>query len=121
MKYISGLAVLLFPIASFGQSGITTNYIKNKQLNYDFPGGTIQIIISSDTTLFWRDESKPKEAHEKTKTIHLNDHTVMTSWYESDKTFVTLVSDFDKRKVSGMVCRADGKFYPIEGVIKANQ
>lgn len=118
MKFITGLAILLFPIASSGQSGFTTNDIKNKQLNYDFTGGTIQIIIRSDTTLFWRDESKPKEANEKTKTIHIDDHTVITSWYESDKTFVTLVSDFDKLKVSGMVCRADGKFYPIEGFIR---
>lgn len=90
----------------------------NKELIYSFTGGNINMIISSDSTLYWRDDSKPKEANEKTKTIHINESTIMTAWYESDKTFVTLLSDFSKLKVSGMVCRSDGKFYPIEGNIK---
>ncbi|HPH85282.1 MAG TPA: hypothetical protein PLC48_07460 [Ferruginibacter sp.] len=118
MKVLLSITILLLSLKGFGQSNLTSKDIINKQLIYNFTGGNILIVISSDSTLFWRDDSKPKEAHEKTKTIHINDHTVMTSWYESDKTFVTLVSDFYKLKVSGMVCRADGKFYPIEGVIQ---
>ncbi|MES2848265.1 MAG: hypothetical protein V4685_04380 [Bacteroidota bacterium] len=118
MKAYISVSLLLLSLTTVSQSKFTTKDIINKELIYSFTGGDILIIISSDSTLFWRDNSKPKEAHEKTKTIHINEHTVMTSWYEADKTFVTLLSDWDKLKVSGMVCRADGKFYPIEGTIK---
>ena len=118
MKICLSIATLLVSLTGFSQSGVTTNDIINKELIYNFTGGNIFMIISSDSTLFWRDDSKPKEAHEKTKIIHINEYTIMTSWYESDKTFVTLLSDFSKLKVSGMVCRSDGKFYPIEGGIQ---
>jgi len=107
----------LFVQTAFSQQ-LSGKDIIGKKLGYQFTGGTISIIIHSDSTLYWRDDSKPREANEKTKTIHINEHTIMTAWYESDKTFVTLLSDFSKLKVSGMVCRADGKFYAIEGVIK---
>ena len=118
MKISFCISFLLISVLGFCQSNLTAKDILNKELIYSFTGGNILIIISSDTTLFWKDDSKPKEAHEKTKTIHVNDHLLMTSWYEADRTFVTLLSDFEKLKVSGMVCRVDGKFYPIEGTIK---
>lgn len=112
------IAILFFSLNGFGQSGLKSKDILNKDLIYQFTGGNILIRISSDTTLFWRDDSKPKEENEKTKTVHISDQVLMTAWYESDKTFVTLVSDFDKLKVSGMVCWADGRFYAIEGTIQ---
>jgi len=118
MKILFSLAISLLSFTGYCQSNLAAKDIINKELIYSFTGGNIFIVISSDSTLFWRDNSKPKEANEKSKTIHIDDHTIMTSWYESDKTFVTLVSDFGKLKVSGMVCRVDGKFYPIEGSIK---
>ena len=85
---------------------------------YAFEGGNIIMKISSDTTLYWRNDSKAKEAIEQSKTTYINEHTILTAWYEKDKTFVTLLSDFDKLKVSGMVCRPDGKFYSINGTIE---
>ncbi len=118
MKTLISLVVLLLSFTGFSQSALKTRDIINKELIYSFTGGDIFMIISSDSTLFWRNDSKPREAYEKSKTIHVNDHTTMTAWYESDKTFVTLLSDWDKLKVSGMVCRADGKFYAIEGTIR---
>ena len=118
MKTLLIPILLLLSMAGFSQSGLTSKDIINKGLLYQFTGGDIYIVISSDSTVFWRDDSKPKEANERAKTLHIDEHTIMTSWYESDKTFVTLVSDFSKLKVTGMICRADGRFYPIEGVIK---
>ncbi len=118
MKKYLFLLCLLIPVTTFSQSKPVYKDIIGKGLVYSFAGADIFITISSDSTLFWRDDSKPKEAHEKTRTIHIDEHTVMTAWYEADKTFVTLLSDFDKMKVSGMVCWADGRFYPIEGTIK---
>jgi hypothetical protein len=113
--------VLVFSFHGFAQTGLTSREILNRDMIYEFNGGSLLIRISSDTTLFWRDDSKPKEAYEKTKTVHLDAHTLMTAWYESDKTFVSMLSDFGKMKVTCMVCRADGKFYPIEGKIRIKE
>ncbi len=121
MKPFITLAALLMALQGFSQSSMTSKDILHKDLLYHFGGGSLLIRISSDSTLYWRDDSKPKEAHEKTKTLHINPHTLMTSWYETDKTFVTMLSDFEKMKVSCMVCRADGKFYPIEGTIEVKK
>ncbi len=118
MKALICLLCFLVPAAAFSQSKLGYKDIIGKGLTYSFTGGDIFIKISSDSTLFWRDDSKPKDAHEKTKTIHINEYTVMTAWYEADKTFVTLLSDFDKMTVSGMVCWTDGRFYPIVGTIR---
>lgn len=100
------------------QEKLTSRDILNREMIYSFTGGDIRMLISSDTTIFWRDDSKPREAHEKAATIHVNPHTILTSWYESDKTFVTLLSDFAEMKVSGMIGRPDGKVYGIKGTIK---
>lgn len=120
MKILLSILLALFFQDAFSQQ-LTSKDILGKKLDYRFAGGNIAMIIYSDSTLYWRDDSKPREANEKTKTIHINEHTIMTAWYESDKTFVTLLSDFNKLKVSGMVCRADGKFYAIEGLIKVKE
>lgn len=107
---------LLAPLFVFGQK-LQVKDILKKELVYQFEGGAIMMIISTDSTLYWKNGSKGTSAHEKSKTIHVNEHAVMTAWYESDKTFVSLLSDFETLKVSGMVCRADGKFYPVKGTI----
>lgn len=118
MKKTICFILLVLSITAYSQSKLTTKDILNKELIYMFDGGNIHLIISSDTTLYWRNDSKSTEAHEQSKTTHIDDHTILTAWYESDKTFVTLLSDFDTLKVSGMVCRPDGKFYPINGTIQ---
>lgn len=76
------------------------------------------MVFKSDTTLYWKNTTKPTEANEQSKTTHINEHTMMTAWYESDSTFVTLLSDFNNLKVNGMVCRPGGKYYPINGTIE---
>lgn len=117
MKYYVLICILFFSIKLNAQTKPVTQDFLNRDLLYKFQGGELLIRISSDTTLYWRDDSKPKEANEKTKTVHLSSHSILTAWYESDKTFVSMLSDFEKMKVTCMVCRADGKFYPIEGKI----
>ena len=105
-------------ISITGYSQLKSKDILDKEMVYTIEGGNIIMKISSDSTLYWRNDSKAKEAIEQSKTTHIDEHRILTAWYESDKTFVTLLSDFDKLKVSGMVCRPDGKFYPIYGTIE---
>lgn len=121
MKIPTTAIILFLALSASGQSSMTTKDILNRDMIYKFEGGELLIRISSDSTLFWRDDSKPKEANEKTKTVHLSSQSIMTAWYESDKTFVSMLSDFGKMKVTCMVCRADGRFYPIEGRIIMKQ
>ncbi len=118
MRTIISFIFLIISVAAYSQSKPTAKDILHKELVYQFDGGNILIIFRSDTELYWRNDSKPKEAVEQSKTTHIDDYTIMTAWYESDKTFVTLLSDFNRLKVSGMVCRPDGKFYPISGTIE---
>ena len=120
MKKLITFFLVLFSLKGFCQADFTVSSIINKDLTYTFGNGGRLIRISSDSTLFWRDLSGSKEANEKTKTLHIDEHTLMTSWYNSDKVFVTMLSDFSKLKVTGMVCWPDGKFYPIEGKIQIN-
>jgi len=121
MKSLILFSFLFTSLITFCQYDGTGKSIINKELIYSFGEGSRLIIISSDSTLFWRDRNKPKEANEKTKTMHINNHTIMTSWYNSEKTFVTILSDFDKLKVTGMVCWPDGNFYPLEGTIEIKE
>ncbi len=120
MKNLIVFIPALFSLNAFSQTDLTVSSIINKDLTYTFVNGSRLIRISSDSTLFWRDASASKEANEKTKTVHIDEKTLMTSWYNSDKVFVTMLSDFSKLKVTGMVCWPDGKFYPIEGKIHVN-
>lgn len=121
MTKIISFILLIISVAACTQSKLTSKDILNKELLYKFEGGNILMIIKSDSTLFWRNDTKPEEANEQSKTIHIDEHTIMTAWYESDSTFVTLLSDFNKLKVSETVCRADGKFYAIKGDIEVKK
>lgn len=118
MKKIISFLFLIISISVFSQVKLTAKNILDKEMVYTFEGGAIIMKISSDTTLYWRNDSQAKEAIEQSKTTHIDEHRILTAWYEADKTFVTLLSDFEKLKVSGMVCRPDGKFYPINGTIE---
>lgn len=117
MRKIFTLYLLLLPVIIFAQQTEVKKYY-NKPLALHFKGGTIRMIIHTDSTLYWKNESKGTEGNEKSKTIHVDKNTIMTAWQETDKTFVSLLSDFGKLKVSGMVYRPDGKFYAIEGRIE---
>ncbi|MFT3796393.1 MoaF-related domain-containing protein [Flavobacterium sp.] len=117
MKKFAFLYLMLLPIIIFGQQTDAKSFY-NKPLTLQFKAGAIHMTIYTDSTLYWKNPSKGTEGKEQSKTIHVDKHTIMTAWQEADKTFVNLLSDFKTRKVSGMVYRPDGKFYPIEGRIE---
>ncbi len=86
---------LFFPLTvisinSFGQNQMTTKQAYNKELAYHFKDYvTINLIFSSDSTLYWKEQKSGTDANEKITTIHLNDHTTLTGWVETDKTIVS--------------------------------
>ena len=112
------LVLLLFTsLPTFCQTVSTTKEVMGKELAYNFGGFIIDIIFSSDTTLHWKERKSGKDANEKTKTQQVNDHTILTGWYESDKTFVSLYSDFLKGETYGYQFRVNGKTIPLKGTI----
>lgn len=100
--------------AIFGQT-TTTASIMNRTLTYDFGKYVVDVTISSDTTVHWKDSKT--DAYEKSKTIHINDHTALIGWYESTKTFVSLYSDFATGETYAQICQLDGKIVPFTGTL----
>ena len=119
-KILTGLLIFL-SFTAFSQTPLTTIEIINKELEYDFGNMIIDIIISSDSALYRKVRNKQEDAHEKITTIHIDGNTIYTAWYEADKTFVTLLSNFDKGNISGYQCRSNGKINPLKGFIRLKQ
>ena len=115
MKTLPLPALLLFTASAFGQTPATTTLMMNRVLTYDFGHYVVDITITSDTTVHWKDTKK--EAFEKSKTIRINDHTALIGWYESNKTFVSLYSDFATGKTYAQVCQVGGKITPFTGTL----
>jgi hypothetical protein len=117
MKKLFLSILMLTSLKVFCQNTTTTKDIIGKELAYNFGGFIIDITFTSDTTLYWKERKSGQEANEKTKTQQINDHTILTGWYESDKTFVSLYSDFLKGETYGYQFRVNGKTIPLKGTI----
>lgn len=117
MRTLILFSLLLAACAAHGQSTYTAKDIIEKELLYSFEGGSRLITIHSDSTLSWKDGGHTKAADEKTKTVHVSEQVFITSWYNAEKTFVTMYTDLEKMTFVFTVCWPDGKFYPLQGKI----
>lgn len=117
MKKLFFALLMLTSLSALCQTSSSTKDIIGKELAYNFGGFIIDITFTSDTTLYWKERKSGKDAHEKIKTLQINDHTTLTGWYEADKTFVSLYSDFLKGETFGYQFRVDGKKNPLKGTI----
>ena len=96
---------------------LTSQEIIGKEMIFEYDLFTVDLVISSDTTLYWRDMKTSNDANERSKTIHINEHTSLVSWLEADSTFVTMYADFLKGETSAFLYRNDGRIVPITGSI----
>ena len=110
MKHLLPL-VLLIAVPAVAQTPITD--IHNKVWHYSLSGYEVDITFSSDTTIHWQDKTRGET--NKSKTIKINDHTLLVGWYESDKTFVSLYSDFTTSEAYGHVFWPNGAILPTRG------
>ncbi len=109
-------------VNSFGQNKMTTKQAYNNELAYQFKDYvTINLIFSSDSTLYWKEQKSGTDANEKITTIHLNDHTTLTGWVEKDKTIVSLFSDFATGDTYGFQYFSSGKIRKLIGTIKPKE
>ncbi len=97
-------------MAQISGSGTATQH---KVWHYSLSGYEVDIRFESDTSITWRDTKRGET--DKAKTWHINDHTKLVGWYESDKTFVSLYSDFATGEAYCHVFRPNGAVLPKKG------
>jgi hypothetical protein len=119
MKSIFSIFFILTVSSAFGQLNLKTSEAYNKVLTYDFKDYVaIHLTFSSDTTLYWIADKSGTNAHEKIKTIHLNEYTTQTGWFETDGTIVSLYSDFKNGLTYGYQFFKNGNSRKLIGTIK---
>jgi hypothetical protein len=92
--------------------------IIGKEMTYEYDLFTVHLVIRSDSTLQWKDINNAAWVDEKSKTIHIDDYRMLTSWRESGNTLVTMFSDFRKGEASAFLYKDDGGIIPLSGSIK---
>jgi hypothetical protein len=113
MKLIFPLLPLFIAVSAIAQTPTATTDFQNKVWHYSLSGYEVDITYSSDTTVHWQDKTRGEI--DKSKTLRINDHTVIIGWYESDKTFVSLYSDFITGEAFGHVLLPTGTVQAIRG------
>lgn len=98
--------------------GLKTNDIIGKEMTYEYGTRNVDLVITSDSTIYWKDNKTGKNANQKTKTIHIDKNTMLVSWLEDDNTFVSMLSDFYNGKASAFLYKEDGNITPLTGSIK---
>ncbi|HKK39705.1 MAG TPA: hypothetical protein VJ949_09835 [Cryomorphaceae bacterium] len=74
----------------------------NDTLFVDFLGrSTYDIVFKNDSGFYWKSTVSGSFGDEKTKTIVLDDHRVLTHWIENDSTVVTIHTDFENMTING--------------------
>ena len=115
MKLLSIVATLLTTATAIAQTPANSSAVQNKVWHYSLSGYEVDMTYLSDTTLRWQDKTRGET--DPCKTHPLSDHTLLVGWYESDKTFVSLYSDFATGEAYCHVFRPDGKIIPMKGTL----
>lgn len=113
MKLLLTLMPLLIAVSAVAQTPTTTTDFQNKVWHYSLSGYEVDITFLSDTTIHWQDKTRGEA--DKSKTLRINDHTIMVGWHESDKTFVSLYSDFTTGEAYCHVFLPTGAVLPSHG------
>ena len=113
MKVLLLLTMLLVASSAVAQTLATARF--NNAWHYSLSGYEVDMTFLSDSTLHWQD--KNREETNKSKTLLINDHAVLTGWQEADKTFVSLYSDFATGEARCHVFRPDGRIIPMKGTL----
>lgn len=89
-----------------------------KPLIYDFGDFGFEVIFKSDTLLYWKSLKTEYEETDISKTLLIDPYSVLTAWVELDHSFVSLYSNFNKKKASFFIRSQDGSYEGYSGVIK---
>jgi hypothetical protein len=98
--------------------GLKTNDIIGKELIYEYGSFNANLIITSDSTLYMKNNKTGQDANEKMSTIHIDENTMLASFVDTENNLVTMLSDFEDGKASAFLYKADGSVTTVSGSIK---
>ncbi len=113
MKFLFPFLPLLIAVSAVAQTPTPTTNFYNKVWHYSLSGYEVDISFSSDTTIHWQDKTRGET--DKSKTIWINDHTLLVGWHEFDKTIVSLYSDLTSGEAYCQVFKPGGAIQPVRG------
>ena len=101
-----------------------SNLLKDTIL-LDFDRMKVKMIFESDSILKWNiiDDDLAEFQTEKSQTIHLNNHSVITTWVETetDGDHITQFVDFENNVVASVVRKSNGKIITVSGTISKTE
>ena len=101
-----------------------SNFLKDTIL-LDFDVMKIKVILESDSILKWNiiDDNLAKFQTEKTQTLHLNNHSVITTWVETetDGDHITQFVDFKNKVAASVIRKSDGSIFTVSGIISKTE
>jgi hypothetical protein len=98
--------------------GLKTNDIIGKELIYEYGSFNVNLIITSDSTLYMKNNKTGQDANEKMSTIHIDENTMLASFIDTNNNLVTMLSDFENGKASAFLYNNDGSVTSVSGSIK---
>lgn len=101
-----------------GKLGLKTNDIIGKEMIYEYGHFDVHLIITSDSTLYLKNNKTGQDANEKMSTIHIDENTMLTSFVDTEDNLVTMLSDFENGKASAFLYKDDGSVTTLSGSIK---
>jgi hypothetical protein len=90
---IAVTALVAQPAALPAPMSLTTQQVMGRTLICDFGSMVYDVIISSDTTFYWKDHRTGKEEHDRLRKVDIDDHSALLGWDENDSTFVSMFID----------------------------
>jgi len=98
--------------------GLKTNDIIGKEMIYKYGHFDVHIIMTSDSTVYLKNNKTGKDAKEKMSKINIDENTMLTSFVDTENNLVTMLSDFDNGKASAFLINDDGSVTALSGSIK---
>jgi hypothetical protein len=106
---------------SSNKLGLKTNDIIGKEMIYEYGNFDVHLVITSDSTLYLKNNKTGQDANEKMSTIHINENTMLATFVDTENNLVTMLSDFDNGTASAFLYNDDGSVTSISGSIKIKE
>lgn len=98
--------------------GLKTDDIIGKEMIYEYGNFEVNLVITSDSTLYLKNNKTGQDANEKMSTIHIDENTMLASFVDTENNLVTMLSDFENGKASVFLYKDDGSVTSVSGSIK---
>lgn len=98
--------------------GLKTKDIIGKEMIYNYENFDIHLVITSDSTLYLKNNKAGSGANEKMSSIHINENTMLASFVDTENNLITMFSDFEYGKTSAFLYKEDGSVISLSGSIK---